>query len=59
MADSLQLEKSKKSLYLLNRLTDFDKIWYGDAAETAEPDWPLKLPDFRNPGWCRTVTILK
>ena len=29
------LKKTVKSLYLCNRLTDFDKIWYSDA------HWPL------------------
>jgi len=36
MADGRHFEKKTvKSLYLCNRLTDFDKIWYSDA------HWPL------------------
>ena len=31
MADGRHFEKTVKSLYLCNRLTDFDKIWYSDA----------------------------
>jgi len=31
MADGRHFEKNVKSLYLCNRLTDFDKIWYIDA----------------------------
>jgi len=35
MADGRHFEKTVKSLYLCNRLTDFDKVWYSDA------HWPL------------------
>jgi len=35
MADGRHFEKTVKSPYLCNRLTDFDKIWYNDA------HWPL------------------
>ena len=35
MADGRHFEKTVKSLYLCNRMTDFDKIWYSDAY------WPL------------------
>jgi len=29
MADGRHLEKSEKSQYLSNRLTNFDEIWHG------------------------------
>jgi len=35
MADGRHFEKTVKSLYLCNRLTDFGEIWYSDAY------WPL------------------
>jgi len=31
MADGRHFEKTVKLLYLCNRLTDFDKIWYSDG----------------------------
>jgi len=34
--------KSKKSPYLLNRLTDFDEIWCGNALGPYAPVWVKK-----------------
>ena len=45
------LKKSVKSLYLCNRLTDFDKIWYSDAYWPLTVDRPLKFRIFENPKW--------
>jgi len=36
------LEKSQKSRYLRNGLTDLYEIWYGDAKWVCPPLWPLK-----------------
>jgi len=47
MADGRHYGKTLKSLYLSNRLTDFDEIWHAGA------DWPhtggrsLKFPIFQ------------
>jgi len=35
--------KTVKSLYLCNRLTDFDEIWHGDAHCSLIADRPLKF----------------
>jgi len=43
MADGCHFEKTVKSLYLCNRLTDFDKIWYSDAYWPLTADRPLKF----------------
>ena len=43
MADGRHFEKTVKSLYLCNRLTDFDEIWYSDAHWTGTADVPLKF----------------
>jgi len=40
--------KTVKSPYLHNRLTDFDKIWHGDADWPPTGDRPLKLRIFQN-----------
>jgi len=40
--------KTVKSLYLLNRLTDFDEIWHGDAYWPSTGDRPLKFRIFKN-----------
>ena len=53
MADGRHFEKNVKSLYLCNRLTDFDKIWYSDAYQPLTADRPLKFPIFENPKWRR------
>jgi len=42
-----------KSLYLCNRLTDFDKIWYSDAYWHLTADISLKFLIFENPKWRR------
>jgi len=46
-------KKPVKSLYLCNRLTDFDKICYSDAHWPLTADLPLKYPIFENPKWRR------
>ena len=50
--------KIEKLRYLTNRLTDFDKIWQGDASGASAPDHQLKFLEFQNPRW-RTAAILK
>jgi len=35
--------KTVKSLYLCNRLTDFDEIWHSDAHWSPTADRPLKF----------------
>jgi len=50
--------KIEKSLYHRNLLTNFDKIWRGDASWPSKVDQPLKFPEFQNPRWW-TVAILK
>ena len=45
-------KKTVKSLYLCNRLTDFDKIWYSDAYCPLTADL-LKFQIFENPKWRR------
>ena len=47
------LKKTVKSLYLCNRLTDFDKIWYSDAYWPLTVDLSLKFGIFENPKWRR------
>jgi len=37
------LKKIEKSPYIRNSLTDFDKIWQGDAPGISTPDSPLKF----------------
>jgi len=50
-------EKTVKSPYLCNRLTDFDEIWHADA------DWPptggisLKFSIFQKPRWRRQPSL--
>ena len=46
MADVRHFEKTVKSLYLCNRLTDFDKIWYSDAYWPLTADRPSKNIEF-------------
>jgi len=46
-------KKTVKSLYLWNRLTDFDKIWYINAYWPLTADLPLKFRMFENPKWRR------
>ena len=53
MADGRHFEKTVKSLYLCNRLTDFDKIWYYDAYWPLTADLPLTFRIFENPKWRR------
>ena len=53
MADGRHFEKTVKSPYLCNRLTDFDEIWYIDAHWPLTADLPLKFPIFENPKWRR------
>jgi len=43
--------KNKKSPYLPNRLTDFDKIGHGNAFCPYAPVWVLKIYDFENLIW--------
>ena len=51
MADDRHFEKTVKSPYLCNRLTDFDKIWYSDAYWPLTADLPLKFWIFENSRW--------
>ena len=50
-------EKTVKSPYLCNRLTDFDEIWHADV------DWPptggisLKFSIFQKPRWRRQPSV--
>jgi len=53
MADGRHFEKTVKSPYLCNRLTDFDEIWHGDAYWTPAANQPLKFRIFENPRWQR------
>jgi len=46
MVDGRHFEKTIKSLYLCNRMTDFDKIWYSDAYWPLTADRPLKFQIF-------------
>jgi len=52
------LEKSQKSRYLRNGLTDLYEIWYADAKWLSHPLQSLKYLNFTNPRW-RTTAILK
>ena len=47
MADGRHLEKSRNRQYLRNGLTDFRKIWHGDANWASEPDRELKFTTFK------------
>jgi len=49
MADGRHLEKSQKSQYFHNRLTDVDEIWHGDAPGPSAGDQPLNFQDSRRP----------
>jgi len=49
MADGRHFEKTVKSPYLSNRLTDFDEIWHGDANCPPTGDRPLKFRIFQKP----------
>ena len=46
-------KKTVKSLYLCNRLTNFDKTWYSDAYWPHTADVWLKFRIFENPKWRR------
>jgi len=48
----------EKLQYLHNRLTDFDKIWQGDAYGTTAAGQLLTLTEFENARW-PPVAILK
>ena len=48
----------KKSQYLCNALTNFDKISHSDASRPSKPCQPIKFCEFENPRW-RTAAILK
>jgi len=48
MADGCHFEKTVKSPYLSNRLTDFDEIWHDDASCFPTGDRPLKFRIFQN-----------
>jgi len=48
MADSRHFDKTVKSPYLCNRLTDFYEIWYGDAWWSQAPDVKLFFLIFNN-----------
>jgi len=43
MADGRRFKRTVKSPHLYNRLTDFDKIWQGDAYCLLTADWSLKF----------------
>jgi len=43
--------KTVKSLYLCNRLTDFDEIWHNDAHWSPTAGRPLKFRIFENSRW--------
>jgi len=49
MAVSRHFEKTVKSPYLCNRLTDFDEIRYNDAYWPLTADRSLKFRIFENP----------
>ena len=49
MADGRHFEKTVKSPYICNRLTDFDEIWHDDAHSSLTADRPLKFRIFENP----------
>ena len=52
MADGRHFEKNPvKSLYLCNRLTDLDKIWYNDAYSPLTAGLWLKFRIFENSSW--------
>jgi len=52
MADGRHFEKTVKSPYLCNRVTDFDEIWRGN--ETAPySGLTVKMSNFENPRWRR------
>ena len=53
MADGRHFEKTVKSLYLCNGLTDFDEIWHDDAYWPLTADLWLKFRIFENPKWRR------
>jgi len=55
---SRHLEKSHKSQYLRNSLTDLHEMWYGDAKWVSQLLRPLKYSNFTNPGW-QAAAILK
>jgi len=50
--------KTIKSPYLRKRLTDFDRIWRGDAHRYSGLYWTLKIALFHNSTW-RTAAIVK
>jgi len=41
--EDIAILKTVKSLYLCNRLTDFDEIWHNDAHWSPTADRPLKF----------------
>jgi len=47
MADGRHFEKTVKSPYLSNRLTDFDEIWHAGADWSPTEDRSLKFPIFQ------------
>jgi len=47
MADGRHFQKTVKSLYLSNRLTNFDEIWQGGAHWPLTADLPLKFRIFK------------
>ena len=49
-------KKTVKSPYLCNRLTDFDKMWHGDAHWPRTENQPLKFRIFENARWQRLET---
>ena len=46
MADGRHFENTVKSLYLCNRLTDFDEIWHNDAYWPPTAEGLLKISNF-------------
>ena len=50
--------KMKHSPYLRNHLTDFDKIWHGNAFGPYVPVWMLKIYDSENLIWQMLLWIL-
>jgi len=55
----IQDEKTVKSPYLSNSLTDFDEIWYGDANWPTTGDRLLKFRIFQKKNKMAAATMVK
>jgi len=55
MADGY-FEKTIKSPYLSNHLTDFDEIWHSEAIWHPTGDRPLKFRIFQKPRWRQSLS---